>query len=227
MTTRADGLQQALEWSGFRRLSAAEASAGPFALDAAAWPFARLDAAALNMAYVVRLESQEAIVRFLENQQPDAWGYDLNLENHASQILTISELRFLITPEEDAITSELRWLGYEQHGHHWVASTSNCLVPALGAGFRGEIYPCLGWVLMAGASSEFGLAEKKAGFCTKVVPTGAHSQPGNRSYQFVHDGYGQRAVTRRRIITFVDPEAQPFGFAAIVEAALARTYGEM
>jgi hypothetical protein len=227
MSTLVDGLQQALEWSGFRRLSAAEASAGPFAFDASTWPLARLDAAALNMAYVMRLESQEAIVRFLEIQQPDAWGYDLNLENHASHILTINELRFVITPEVDAITSELRWLGYGQQGHHWVASTSNCLVPALGSDFRGEIYPCLGWVLMAGASSEFGPAEQKAGFCTKMVPDGALFQPGNRNFQFVHEGYGQRAVTRRRIITFVDPEAQPIGFKAIVEAALVRTYGEI
>jgi hypothetical protein len=224
MTALANGFEQALGWTGFRRLTPAEASSGPFARDASESRSVRLDAAAYNIGVVSRIESPADVVRFLEHQELNAWGYDLNLEKRADEIATVNELRFAVLHEQKAVAAELRWFGYQQQGESWIRSDSDCLVPSLGPDFGGEIFPCLGWVLMPGATSEFGPAEQRFGFCTTDIPDGALSTRDSRAYHFVYDGYPQRTITRRRIITLVDPLKPPSDVAGIVERALALTY---
>lgn len=226
MTALAQGFEQTLRWSGFRPLTLAETSSGPFSRDEAERRFVRLDATTCNMAFVSGVESRAEVVRFLEHQEWNAWGYDLNLENRAHENSTINELRFVISNERDVVAAELRWLGYQLHGGSWMRSDPDCLVPSLGPDFGGEIFPCLGWVLMPGATSEFGPAEQRSGFCSTEVPAGASANQASRASRFIYDGYPQRAILRRRIITLIAPRTPPSKVAAIVEAALALTYGE-
>ncbi|MCU0885552.1 MAG: hypothetical protein MUC44_11530 [Beijerinckiaceae bacterium] len=205
MTALADRIEQALQWTGFRQLTPAEASAGPFARDAAERRLVRLDAAACTMAFVNTVDRAVDVVRFLEHQGLDVWGFDLNLENHADRTETVIELRFAISDDHGAIITELRWLGYRQQGLCWTRRDDDCVVPALGPAFDGEIFPCLGWVLAPDASSEFGPAEQRSGFSTRVVPPGATAIDDTRGYRFVHDGYRKRGITRLRIIALIAP----------------------
>lgn len=218
-------LEKALAWTGFRPLTMAEAASGPFTILAAEHRHIRLDAAACNMAFVSNLESQPEIVRFLDHCGSRAWGYDLNLQNHAHQTETVNEFHFLIASETSALITELKWLGFEQRTQGCMHVEPDCRVPDLGPDYSGEIFPCLGWVLMPGAISEFGPAEQRQGFCTCRVPTGAQSNHASRAYQFVYDGYAQREILRRRIVKIIDPTlaANPF---MIVEEALSLVYGE-
>jgi hypothetical protein len=218
-------LEQALGWTGFRPLTTVEAASGPFTILAAEHRHVRLDAATCNMAFVSKLESQSDIVRFLDHCGSRAWGCDLNLQNHAHQTEVVNELHFLIATEASALIAELKWFGFEQHQQGFMHVQADCRVPDLGSGYAGEIFPCLGWVLMPGATSEFGPAEQRTGFCTSVVPAGAQANHASRAYQFVYGGYARRDILRRRIIRMIDPRlvANPF---MIVEDALSLTYGE-
>ncbi len=165
-------------------------------------------------------------MRFLEHQEWDSWGYDLNLGQRAHEMACIHEWRFAITGNAVALEPELEWLGYRRQGRSWLRVDSETRIPALGTGFAAPIYPCLGWVLMPGATSPFSAAEQRKGFCTTTPPDGAASQADVRGYVFVHGGYPERKVERRRIITIVDPAETIAGLPALVGSALALTSGE-
>ncbi len=76
--------------------------------------------------------------------------------------------------------------GYRQAGACWVKSDKAFPIPALDPEFGGEIFPCLGWVPSPGESSEFGKADKRRGFCSKVVPENAQAIDDVRGYRFIH-----------------------------------------
>jgi hypothetical protein len=217
-------LEQALQWAGFRPLTAAESASGPFAPGTSERRHVRLDAAACNMAFVSTLENGANLVRFLDQCGSNAWGYDLNLQNHADQTETVNEFRFAIIEETDSLAAELEWLGYRHQEHGWMRVQPECPVPDLGPDYGGEIFPCFGWVPDPGASSEFTPAEQRPGFCSRIVPFGAESVPDGRGYRFVHRGYAQRGILRRRIIRTIDPRLtiNPF---ELVEGALELAYG--
>lgn len=217
-------LERALQWTGFRPLTAAEIASGPFAPVAGERRHVRLDAAACNMAFVSQLESPADVVRFLDHCGSNAWGYDFNLQNHADQSRIVNEFRFVIAGETDGLAAELEWLGYRHQEQGWMHVQPDCRVPKLGPDYRGEIFPCLSWVPVPGASSEFTSAEQRPGFCSRSVPLGAVSVPDVRGYHFVHGGYAQRSILRRRIIRIMDPRhvINPFEW---VEGALALAYG--
>lgn len=217
-------LERALQWTGFRPLSAAEAASGPFAPVTNERRHVRLDAATCNMAFVSQLESPADLVQFLDLCGSNAWGYDLNLQNHADQTETVNEFRFVIAEDAGSLAAELEWLGYRHQEQGRMHVQPDCRVPDLGPDYGGEIFPCLGWVPVPGASSEFTPAEQRQGFCSRIVPIGAESVPDVRGYHFVHGGYAQRSILRRRIIKIMDPRLviNPF---ELVEGALALAYG--
>lgn len=219
-------LGRALGWTGFRPLTMAEAASGPFTMPEAEHRHVRLDAAACNMAFVSRLESQAEIVSFLELCGSRTWGYDLNLQNHAHQAEAVNEFHFVIAAEASMLVTELAWLGFQQKPQGHVHVQADCKVPDLGPGYSGEIFPCLGWVLTPGATSEFGPAEQRPGFCSREVPDGARASRDVRGYHFISGGYAQRDILRRRIIRIIDPRlvANPF---IMVESALALAYDEI
>ncbi|MBY0363129.1 MAG: hypothetical protein K2X45_14590 [Phreatobacter sp.] len=217
-------LAQALRWSGFRHQSPAALASGPFAVHANETVLVRLDPATYTIAFVTRLDIEADLVRFVDHQGLNAWGYDLNREGHADQTVVVNELRFVIARDDGVIATELHWHGYALEDGNWVHVDSQCTVPALGPGFTAPIYPCLGWVLLPGAIDAFGAAERRQGFCTTEVPAGAAANHATRSFSFVYDGYAQRRVIRRRIVTLVDP-ARPAAVARmLVGNALVPTY---
>ncbi|KAF0136564.1 MAG: hypothetical protein FD152_976 [Xanthobacteraceae bacterium] len=220
------GMGQALQWSGFNPQGLVTTTSGPFPSRANEQGFVRLDLATYNAASVTTLESEADLVRFVDQQALNAWGYDLNQANHAHQTAAINELRFVISRDGQAIGTELKWLGYDLQDGSWVHLDRQCMVPALGPDFTAPIYPCLGWVLLPGAVDEFGAAEQRFGFCTTTVPTGALANHATRAFSFVYDRYPQRSVIRRRIVTPVDPAVPPGGARTLVEGALALTYGD-
>jgi hypothetical protein len=222
----APGLEQALRWSGFRDLSLAERSAGPFAWPADETVFVRLDPAAYTIAFVTRLRDEADLVRFIDHQGPKVWGYDLNLNGHADRTAVVNELRFVVSRDEEAIRTELTWLGYALDEGRWLHVDRQCRVPAPGPAFTAPIYPCLGWVLLPGAADEFGAAEQRSGFCTTTVPAGSLANRATRGFSFVYEGYPERSIVRRRIVTVLDPARPPAEAPALVDAAMALTYGE-
>lgn len=217
-------LGQALQWAGFRELSAAEAGGGPFARRANEHCFVRLDPATYSAGTVSVLSSEADLVRFVDHQDLNAWGYDLNLSGHADQTTVINELRFVISRDGEAISTELKWLGYALRENCWVHVDDHRMVPALGPDFTCPIYPCLGWVLLPGAVDEFGAAEQRFGFCTTAVPEGALANQASRGFSFVYDNYATRSVRRRRVVTLVDPARPPGDATWLVGNALALTY---
>lgn len=220
------GLAQALQWSGFRPQSLAALSAGPFARQADEHVFIRQNPSGLAIAFVTPLDTEADLVRFIDHQGLKAWGYDLNQGNHADRTMVIDELRFVIIRDGAAITAELPWIGYVPHDGIWMDSDPRCAIPALGPDFTAPIYPCLGWVLLPSAIDEFGAAEQRSGFCTTEVPEGASANRATRNFSFVYDGYPRRTVTRRRIVTLVDPSRSPAEAVHIVQSALALTHGD-
>lgn len=227
MTALADRFGQALCWTGFRPLSPAEASSGPLAQNAAQTGYVRLDANTYNCAFILDLKSEVDAIQFMEQLGLATWGYDLNLEGHAAQTELVNEAHFVLLDEHGSMLEELPRLGFRQHAGSWLRVDRDCLVPDLGPDFRGEIFPCLGWVLLPDTTSEFGPAEQRSGFCTKDVPKGAVASRDVRGYRFVHDGYPQRVIARRRIIKLIAPGTSSSDARAIVESALAQTYREM
>ncbi len=226
MTVVTGSVGEALRWAGFRPLTPAEAARGPFAQAAGEQRHVRLDAAALYMAFVVSLDGEKDLASWIDDQRSGAWGYDLNLDGQAHRITTINELRFIITATPAAPTAALDGLGYRQQESCWMHDDPACLVPSPGPDHDGEIFPCLGWVPIRGATSEFGPGELRSGFCSMQVPQGAQAIRDTRGYQFIHDGYRQRIIRRRRVVTSLAPASAPALVRASVHEALALTYGD-
>jgi len=218
-------LARALQGCGFRQQSLAALSSGPFAPRADDGVFIRQDPSAFAIAFVTRVVTEADLVRFIDHQGLQAWGYDLNQNQHAHQTTVIDELRFVITGYGAAIGAELPWNGYAPQDGIWLHCDSQCSVPALGPGFTAPIYPCLGWVLLPSAIDEFGAAERRAGFCTTEVPEGASANHATRTFSFVYDGYPLRTVTRRRSVTLIDPSWSPAEAMPLVARAVAVTHG--
>lgn len=227
MTDLAHEVEEALGWSGFRRLTSAEPASGPFAPRPGERRHVRLDAGACNMAFVSSLEREADAACFVEHLALKAWGYDLNLEKAADHALAVNEFCFAITHEPIFITSELQRLGCQNQDRCWMHMDRECLVPSLGPGYTGEIFPCLGWVLTPDATSEFGPAERRSGFCTKAIPSGALAAPSSRGYHFVYAGYPQRSIARLRIVIIINPATPGLSAGAIVNDALTAAYGAM
>lgn len=225
MTQTAQGLDQALTWVGFRALTPAEASSGPFAQQRDNKRYIRFEPAAYLIAFVTEIESDVSKIRFLEHIEHSAWGYDLNLGQRASSTDSVQEFWFVVTSDVQSATEELRWLGYRPEGSFWIRSDASCSVPALDPGYEGEIFPCLGWVPDPDGTSEFAHADQRSGFCSKVVPDGAQFVRDVRGYQFVYAGYQQRMIPRRRIIAFIEPQKRNIDASAIVGKALMHSYG--
>ncbi|MCZ8315139.1 hypothetical protein [Phreatobacter sp.] len=219
-------LGRALQGCGFRQQSLAALSSGPFAPRAGDSVFVRQDPSSFAIAFVTRVDSEADLVRFVDHQGLMAWGYDLNQDNHAHQTTLIDELRFVITRYGAAIRAELPWVGYVPQDGLWLHCDRHCPIPALGPAFTAPIYPCLGWVLLPSAIDEFGAAEQRTGFCTTEVPEGASANHATRTFSFVYDGYPQRIVTRRRIVTLIDPSRSPADGVRLVDMAVAVTYGD-
>jgi hypothetical protein len=219
-------LGRALQGCGFRQLSQAAQSSGPFARQTGEDIFVRLEPSVFTIAFVSRLDTEADLVRFIDHQGLDAWGYDLNHDNHAHQTDVVNELRFVVTRHGAAISAELPWAGYAlREGGCWLHCDPRCAIPALGPAFNAPIYPCLGWVLLPSAVDEFGAAEQRSGFCTTDVPAGASANRATRGFAFVYDHYLQRIVTRRRIVMVIDPSGSPADAAQLVRKAQALTYG--
>lgn len=218
-------LARALQGCGFRPLSPAALSLGPFARQPGEDMFVRLEPSVFTIAFVTRVETEADLVRFLDHQGLNAWGYDLNHDNHAHETEVVNELRFVVTRDDAAIGAELPWTGYASRDGGWLHCDPRCAIPALGPAFNAPIYPCLGWVLLPSAIDEFGAAEQRSGFCTTDVPEGASANSATRGFSFVYDNYCQRAVTRRRIVMVIDPSGSPADAAQRVQKALALTYG--
>ncbi|MDP2802559.1 MAG: hypothetical protein Q8O26_11815 [Phreatobacter sp.] len=219
-------LGQALLWCGFRQQSIAALSSGPFARRSGDGVFIRQDPSVFAIAFVIRLDTEADLVGFIDHQGLQAWGYDLNHHNHAHQTEVVNELHFVITRDGVAISAELPWIGYAPQAGSWLQCDPECAIPALGPAFTAPIYPCLGWVLLPSAVDEFGAAEQRSGFCTTDVPEGASANHATRAFSFVYGGYPQRIVTRRRIVTLIDPARSPTDAAHLVQKALAFTYGD-
>ncbi len=140
------------------------------------------------------------------------------MDYQAHLIETLGELRFFVGGERSSSPTELAWRGYRQAGACWVKSDKAFPIPALDPEFGGEIFPCLGWVPSPGESSEFGKADKRRGFCSKVVPENAQAIDDVRGYRFIHNGYAERSVSRRQILAFVEEHCDS---ATLVDDALA------
>lgn len=221
-----DRLEQSLARAGFRALTPAEAAAGPFAREPGETRYVWLEPFTYSIAFLNIPRGQAGILAVLETLAPAAWGYDLNLRQHAASTELIKEFRFVLTDEIEQTGHELRWLGYRQEGVFWVRHDAACPVPALAPDHAGEIFPCLGWVPVAGAASAFDPAEQRPGFCSKTIPRGALSMPDVRGYHFIYGGFAMRMLTRRRIVALLDPMNLDNDAAAIVAEALALGYGE-
>lgn len=220
-------LARALKRCGFRQQGRAALSSGPFAPPADDDVFIRQDPSGFAIAFVTRLATEADLVRFIDHQGLKAWGYDLNLDQHAHRTMVIDELRFVITGYGVAISAELPWNGYAPQDGIWRHDDRHCSIPALGPAFTAPIYPCLGWVLLPTAINEFGAAEQKSGFCTTEVPEGAIANPATRGFSFVYDGYPLRTVTRRRTVTLIDPSLSPPEALHLADKAVAVTYGAL
>ncbi len=57
---------------------------------------------------VTRVETEADLVRFLDHQGLNAWGYDLNHDNHAHETEVVNELRFVVTRDDAAIAPNCR-----------------------------------------------------------------------------------------------------------------------
>lgn len=224
-------LEHALQWTGFRALTQAEATAGPFVQPHCEQRYVRFEPQRYAIAFVVALERGGAPVQLLERLEQHVWGYDLNLEQRAGASDVINEFWFVATADPQPVCRELVWLGFQHRGQFWTRSDAECRVPALDANHTDEIFPCLGWVPVQDATSEFATADQRTGFCSRTVPAGAQSVCDGRGYRFVYSGYPERVIARRRIVTFIDPsrggaDAQALVAQALVAQALALTYGE-
>ncbi len=216
-------LSDRLRSSGFRLLTGAQHTIGPFAVRRGELRFVRHDGASYATASITTVESERDAVRIIEELNWDVVGYDLNMDYQAHLIETLGELRFFVGGERSSSPTELAWRGYRQAGACWVKSDKAFPIPALDPDFGGEIFPCLGWVPSPGESSEFGKADKRRGFCSKVVPENAQAIDDVRGYRFIHDGYAERSVSRRQILAFVEEHCDP---ATLVDDALALAYGD-
>lgn len=219
-------IEQALGWAGFRQLLPTESSAGPFIRQGGEQRFVRLDPTTRNTAFVIHLDHAPDVLSLMEQQD---WGmpvYDINIEHRAHDIESLNEFRFLYVREQGKFFTELGWRGYHQNGSFWTKIEPCFEIPAPGADYAGEIFPCLGWVPLPTATSEFHPAEQRIGFCSKVVPVGATSVRDVRGYDFIYDDFPRRAVLRRQIIALIDPEIR-FDAKEIVDDALALSYGAM
>jgi hypothetical protein len=219
-------LEQSLERVGFRALTPAEANAGPFARLPGEAGYVWLEPFTYSIAFVSAPHDHAAILAVLEQMGPAVWGYDLNLQQQASSTECVKEFRFVVAREIHPACEELRWLGYRPQGRFWTRHDDACIVPALDPDFAGDIFPCLGWVPVPGATSAFDPAEQRPGFCSRTIPRGAQSVPDVRGYHFVHGGYPVRTLARRRIITLLDPGHHDADLAAVVAEALVLGYGE-
>ncbi len=139
-------LGRALQGCGFRPLSLAAQASGPFARQTGEDVFMRLEPTVFSIAFVTRADTEADLVRFIDHQGLNAWGYDLNHDNHAHQTEVVNELRFVVTRDGAAIRAELPWSGYVSRHESWLHSDPHCPIPALGPAFTAPIYPCLGWV---------------------------------------------------------------------------------
>lgn len=226
MTPLHKRLEQALERAGFSAMTPAEANAGPFARLPGETGFVWLEPFTYTVAFVTAPLDHEAILAVLELSGPAVWGYDLNLRQHAAKTELVKEFRFVVTTEIDQAGEELRWLGYRQQGAFWVRHDAACTVPALAPDHAGEIFPCLGWVPVPGATSAFDPAEQRPGFCSRNIPPGAQSVPDVRGYHFIYGGYPMKRIARRRIIALPDPPRHDADLPTLVAEAMTLGYGE-
>jgi hypothetical protein len=220
-----DELGKRLQWAGFRALTQAELASGPTQRRAGGLHHVRLAPGVYNAAIIAPLGSQADVAQFLDHEAAKGWGYDLNLERHANRTETINEIRFAISEQLDPISAELGRCGHSMSGRSLWRADADCLVPALGEDYGGEIHPCFGWVLLPGATSEFAPAEQRFGFSTRDVPEGALTSLEGRGYRFVHGGYPHRAVLRRRIVVPLDPRTATDELSAALSDALSIAYG--
>ncbi len=216
-------LNDRLRSSGFRLLSAAQLAAGPFARRRGELRSVRLEGASYATASIAALESERDAVRVVEELNWDFVGYDLNMAFQAHLIETLDEVRLFLGEEQPSSSSELTWRGYRQTGSFWVKIDRAFPVPALEDGFAGEIFPCLGWVPRPNETSEFGMAEQRRGFCSKIVPANAQAILDVRGYHFIHEGYAERPVVRRQILVFVEEGCHP---SELIDDALALNYDD-
>ncbi len=90
-------LGRTLQGCGFRPLSLATQASGPFARQTGEDVFIRLEPTVFSIAFVTRADTEADLVRFIDHQGLNAWGYDLNHDNHAHQTEVVNELRFVVT----------------------------------------------------------------------------------------------------------------------------------
>ncbi len=163
------GLIARLRSSGFRALTGSQLTVGPFAARRGELRFVCLESASYATAIISTLETDRDAVRVIEELNWDLVGYDLNLGYEAHLIERFNELRLFLGAEQTPSSNELTWRGYRQAGGCWVKIDEAFPIPALDDDFAGEIFPCLGWVPCPGEMAEFGTAEQRRGFCSKVV----------------------------------------------------------
>lgn len=216
-------LHDRLRSSGFRLLAGAQHTVGPFAVRSGELHFVRLDCSSYATASIATVENDQDAVRVIEELNWDVVGHDLNLGHQAQFIDTLSELRFFVGGERPSSAGELAWRGYRRAGACWMKIDEAFPIPDLGDGFAGEIFPCVGWVPSPGETSEFGKAEQRRGFCSKVVPQKAQAIEDVRGYRFIHAGYAERPILRRQILVFLEDSCDP---ATSVDGALALIYGD-
>lgn len=189
----ASSLVAALQRWGFRPLTRAEASRGPFTQDAASHPYLLRQAERLTMAF---LHEEERVEGLLERLSLGAWGYDVALGGDPRALTAVHELHVVPRTAMMTLADPLTALGFERRGASWAHLATDTPLPDAA---DGEAWPAFAWI-GSDPQGPPGADRWVRGTYLSPLPAGLHAEHCVRGYHFVAEAAKTRRVPRRRLL---------------------------